>query len=124
MVCENYLLPPALCLLPFPRDPFTTQIDSLYLSEIVAKGADSLYFTKQEIEDKMLNLRSSLATQNDVRSIIISHWSTWLSLIFTFIAAVAGVIAVVISMQPKSENNNSNTSHLERPIPSPTRTQK
>jgi hypothetical protein len=39
--------------------------------------------------------------------------------IFTFIAAVAGVLAVVVSMQPKSENNNQNPIPLESPSPTP-----
>lgn len=93
--------------------------DTHNLSEIIAQGSDSPYFTKQEVEAKILDLRSNFATKDDVKSIIISHWASWLSLIFTFIAAVAGVLAVVVSMQPKSENNNQNPIPLESPSPTP-----
>ncbi len=95
------------------------QQNTYNLSQIIVGGSDSPYFTKQEVEAKILYLRSNFATKDDVKSIIISHWASWLSLIFTFIAAVAGVLAVVVSMQPKSENNNQNPIPLESPSPTP-----
>jgi hypothetical protein len=50
---------------------------------------------------------------------IVKHWITVLTLILTAVAALTGIIAVWISMQPKSENNNQNPIPLESPSPTP-----
>lgn len=76
--------------------------DTHNLSEIIAQGSDSPYPTKQEVE-----------------FMIVKHWITVLTLILTAVAALTGIIAVWISMQPKSENNNQNPIPLESPSPTP-----
>lgn len=76
--------------------------DTHNLSEIIAQGSDSPYPTKKEVE-----------------LMIVKHWITVLTLILTAVAALTGIIAVWISMQPKSENNNQNPIPLESPSPTP-----
>jgi deoxycytidine triphosphate deaminase len=78
------------------------QQNTYNLSQIIAQGSDSPYPTKQEVE-----------------LMIVKHWITVLTLILTAVAALTGIIAVWISMQPKSENNNQNPIPLESPSPTP-----
>lgn len=82
--------------------------DTHNLSEIIVQGSDSPYPTKQEVEFT-----------------IMKHWTTVWTLILAAVAALTGIIAVVVSIQPKFENNNSNPIHLESPTPklSPKETQ-
>lgn len=78
------------------------QQNTYNLSQIIVGGSDSPYPTKQEVE-----------------FMIVKHWITVLTLILTAVAALTGIIAVWISMQPKSENNNQNPIPLESPSPTP-----
>jgi deoxycytidine triphosphate deaminase len=72
------------------------------ISEIIIQGKDSPYVTKQEAKE-----------------IVQNHWMTWLTLILTFVAALSGILAVVltiVSNPPQNQNvspqkkstNNSN----------------
>lgn len=57
------------------------EVAAINLSELVILGKDSPYPTRQEVKD-----------------IVQKHWTSWATLILTFIAALSGVIAVIVSL--------------------------
>jgi deoxycytidine triphosphate deaminase len=77
------------------------EVSARNLSEIVTIEKDSPYPTRQ-----------------DVKELIQNHWMSWWSLILSFIAAVAGIIAVALVLIPKNQVDNNLTS----PKPTPTQT--
>jgi len=69
------------------------------LSELVILGKDSPYPTRQEVKE-----------------IVLQHWMTWLTLILTFVAALTGILAVVLTLSTTDQNVNQKKSNLENSL--------
>jgi len=106
------------------KDPLSIQRGQKILTiifEEMPNFTTSPYNRQMSRAEQEQKFNDVLVQQNtyNLSQIIVGGSDSWLSLIFTFIAAVAGVLAVVVSMQPKSENNNQNPIPLESPSPTP-----
>jgi deoxycytidine triphosphate deaminase len=60
------------------------------LSQLVVLGQDSPFPTRQEVKE-----------------IVLSHWMSWLTLILTFIAALTGILAVILANISSNQNMNN-----------------
>jgi deoxycytidine triphosphate deaminase len=60
------------------------------ISEIIIQGKDSPYVTRQEAKE-----------------IVQNHWMTWLTLILTFVAALTGIIAIVLTVVYNTHQNQN-----------------
>jgi deoxycytidine triphosphate deaminase len=68
------------------------------LGQLISLGKDSIYPTRQE-----------------VREIVQQHWTTWLTLILTFIASLTGVISVFLAIG-LSRQSDIKTNSQETPV--------
>lgn len=68
------------------------------IAELVSFGKDSIYPTRQEVKE-----------------IVQQHWSTWLTLILTFVASLTGIISVFLAIG-LSRQSEMKTNVPENPV--------